>query len=176
MDARTMSESSIFGVADFDFLVGDWRVRHRRLRHRLVGCEQWDAFEGTANHRQQLGGQGNIEEHVLALPEGTGHALAIRAFDPSTALWSIWWLDARAPDRIGPPIVGRFDAGIGLFFGEDIHESVDEGIRMRTPVRVRFTWRLPHDAEPPRWEQAFSADGGRTWETNWMMEFVRTAA
>jgi hypothetical protein len=171
-----MSGASIPGAADFDFLVGDWRVHHRRLKHRLVGCEQWDAFEGTASHRPQLGGQCNVEEHTLALPDGLYRALAIRAFDPTTALWSIWWLDARAPDRIGPPVVGRFDAGTGLFFGEDIHENVDAGIRKRTPVHVRFTWHLPRDAEPPRWEQAFSADGGRTWETNWTMEFVRTAA
>jgi hypothetical protein len=29
------------------------------------------------------------------------------------------------------------------------------------------------DTPTPRWEQAFSEDGGETWETNWVMDFAR---
>ena len=39
------------------------------------------------------------------------------------------------------------------------------------PITVRFTWS-GIDTPEPRWEQAFSDDGGRTWETNWIMQFT----
>ncbi|EHK59110.1 hypothetical protein MAXJ12_01776 [Mesorhizobium alhagi CCNWXJ12-2] len=64
-----------------------------------------------------------------------------------------------------PPMVGRFENGVGVFYGDEEHEG-------RT-VRARFTW-MP-SAESPRWEQAFSQDGGKGWETNWVMKFSRTA-
>ncbi len=61
-------------------------------------------------------------------------------------------------------MVGRFDGGIGRFFGDDQHEGI--------PIRVRFVWDeiTPTSA---RWQQAFSIDGGETWETNWVMRFQR---
>ena len=31
----------------------------------------------------------------------------------------------------------------------------------------------PTPGTAARWEQAFSADGGATWEVNWVMEFTR---
>ena len=79
------------------------------------------------------------------------------------AQWSIWWLDARAPGTLDVPVVGRFEGNTGLFLAEDVIGG--------QPVKVRFTW-LAH-AEHPRWEQAFSADDGHTWETNWTMDFTR---
>ena len=149
---------------DFDFIIGDWRVRHRRLKTRLAGCDEWIEFEGTSTTRKILGGYGNLEDNALDLPEGAYRAVALRSFDPATATWSIWWLDGRHPDRIDTPVVGRFTDGIGLFYADD---SLDG-----TPIRVRFTWSST-DTDTPRWEQAFSVDGGDTWETNWTMDFFR---
>ena len=149
---------------DFDFIIGDWRVRHRRLKTRLAGCDEWIEFEGTSTTRKILGGYGNLEDNALDLPEGAYRAVALRSFDPATATWSIWWLDGRHPDRIDTPVVGRFTDGIGLFYADD---SLDG-----TPIRVRFTWSST-DTDTPRWEQAFSVDGGDTWETNWTMDFAR---
>jgi hypothetical protein len=153
------------GARDFDFLIGDWRVRHRRLRKRLAGCEDWEAFDGTASTRLMLDGTGNVEEHALALPDGAYRALALRAFDAASGLWSIWWLDARHPDRLDPPVVGRFENTTGTFYGDDVFEA--------RPIRVRFLWRI-HAADAPHWEQAFSVDDGASWEINWTMDFVRS--
>lgn len=145
---------------DFDFLVGRWRVEHRRLVARLVRCTEWQTFTGTCECRLVLGGAGNVDDNVLELPGGAYRAVTVRTFDPATALWSIWWFDGRQPHRLDPPVVGRFEAGVGTFFADDQLDG--------TPIRVRFRWQV---GATPRWEQAFSADGGATWETNWEMAF-----
>lgn len=156
-----------FSSRDFDFLIGDWRVRHRRLRERLAGCDDWVEFDGACSARSTLGGAGNVDDNLLTMPDGAYRAVSLRAFDTATGLWSIWWLDGRHPHRLDPPMVGGFDDGIGTFFADDIFEG--------RPIRVRFLWRVA-DPRSPRWEQAFSADGGETWETNWTMDFVRAPA
>jgi hypothetical protein len=63
-----------------------------------------------------------------------------------------------------PPVVGGFTGDKGAFYGED----TDDG----RPVLVRFSWtKLPPNGA--HWEQAFSTDGGVTWETNWMSDLTR---
>jgi hypothetical protein len=39
-------------------------------------------------------------------------------------------------------------------------------------MRVRFVWSQI-TATSARWEQAYSPEAGKTWETNWTMEFCR---
>jgi len=150
--------------SDFDFEIGDWTVRHRRLKERLVGCDEWIEFDGESSTRKVLGGYGNVEDNRLWMPEGAYRAIAIRSFDAKARAWSIWWLDGRFPDRIDVPVVGRFVDGIGTFLADDVLAG--------RPIRIRFTWTAT-DLARPRWEQAFSADGGATWETNWIMDFTR---
>lgn len=150
--------------ADFDFVIGDWTVRHRRLKERLAGCEEWIEFDGLMSTHKVLGGFGNVEDNLLRFPEGEFRAVALRAYDPARAQWSIWWLDGRFPDRIDVPVVGRFEDGIGSFFASDDHRGV--------PVTIRFLWSRS-SPDRLRWEQAFSIDGGRSWETNWTMDFQR---
>ncbi len=147
---------------DFDFFHGQWRVEHRRLVSRLTGCTEWQVFAGTSDCRPVLGGAGNLDDNTLELPGGTYRAVTMRTFDPATRAWSIWWFDGRTPHRLDPPVVGRFEGDTGTFYADDHHDG--------TPIRVRFRWTR---GAVPRWEQAFSADGGRTWETNWTMEFSR---
>jgi hypothetical protein len=152
---------------DFDFLYHDWTVHHRKLATRLAGADDWCEFEGLSSTRPVLGGFGNIEDNVLMDPNGTYRALAVRNYDAETGLWRIWWLDMRFPDAIGVPVVGRFNGGRGEFVTDDTH--------LGKPVKLRFLWQV--DAgQGPRWEQALSADGGVTWETNWQMGFRRAGA
>lgn len=149
---------------DFDFVLGDWTVRHRRLRERLAGCDDWIEFDGQMSTRPILGGFGNLEDNLLRFPEGEFRAVALRAYDPEKGTWSIWWLDGRFPDRIDVPVVGRFDNGVGTFYASDVFAG--------QPITVRFIWSQV-DADELRWQQAFSTDDGATWETNWVMEFRR---
>lgn len=156
---------------DFDFQVGDWTVQHRRLKGRLVGSSHWEMFSGQCSMRRILGGHGNIEDNVIDLPGGAYRAVALRAFDPQTRSWAIWWLDGRNPHSLDVPVIGAFSSGVGAFYAEDNLDG--------RPIRVRFTWSVKgNGAEPdqPVWEQAFSADGGQTWEVNWTMQFTRQDA
>jgi hypothetical protein len=153
-------------VHDFDFLSGRWRVQHRRLKSRLTHSDDWEVFAGTCEARAILGGQGNVDDNVLELPGGTYRAVTLRAFDLATRTWIIWWLDGRNPQHLDPPVTGSFERGVGTFYGSDTWEG--------KPILVRFIWS-DIAAGSARWEQAFSGDGGKTWETNWKMEFRRTS-
>lgn len=151
---------------DFDFFTGHWRVAHRQLKQRLAGCTEWVAFDGSCKVSPLLGGAGNIDDNLIDHPSGAYRAATLRAFDPATATWSIWWLDGRFPARVDVPMVGSFDDGQGEFLCDDVFNGA--------PIKVRFRWRA--DPQHPRWEQAFSGDAGATWETNWIMYFERSNA
>ena len=157
-------EASTPPSADFDFIIGRWRVMHRRLRERLTGCSDWAEFEGSSCTHKILGGNGNLEDNFLDLPEGAYRAVALRSLNPGTGQWSIWWLDGRNPGTLDTPVVGQFRDGIGTFYADDVLNG--------KPIMIRFTWSIPASGNP-RWEQAFSGDGGQTWETNWTMDFIR---
>jgi hypothetical protein len=162
-----MSEqiSQANGSRDFDFLIGRWRVRHRRLRRRLADCRAWDEFAGVSVERLLPAGLGNWEENSFD-HEGSVTGLAFRFFHPGERRWSISWIDSRRR-ALDPPLFGSFDGQIGLFRGEETHEG--------RRILVRFLWSRA-DPSAPRWEQAFSADGGTAWETNWIMDFSRRTA
>lgn len=158
---------------DFDFLVGRWNTRQRRLKKRLQGDDQWESFLATSTVQRLPGGVANFDTLVAEAWRPGWVGMSFRVFNPTTNLWSIYWLtnegggiDA-ATGRLGPPVVGRFDGDEGVFEGDDAWEG--------RPIRVRFRWtRQGPDAA--RWEQAFSDDGGRTWEVNWVMAFTRDDA
>lgn len=158
------AEQAADGRHDFDFLHGRWRVDNRRLRDRLVGCEAWEAFASHVTCAPVLGGIGNLETHAIDR-NGGEHGLALRLYDTAARRWAIHWANGR-DGVLEPPMAGAFHRDVGVFFGDDVHAG--------RPVRVRFTWTR-HDADHAHWEQAFSADGGHTWETNWVMAFERDA-
>ncbi len=151
---------------DFDFFIGRWQVTHRRLNERLAGSKEWTTFPGTCVAQKILGGLGNMDDNVLELPSGTYRAVTLRSYDAKQRTWSIWWLDGRNPHQLDVPVTGSFKDGVGTFYAEDTLRG--------QPIRVRFMW-LAANPEAPRWEQAFSADGGKSWETNWIMVFARSA-
>jgi hypothetical protein len=151
------------GARDFDFIHGAWRVRHRRLKTRLAASTEWVEFGGTMHAEPILSGLGNFDRNVIDLPEGRYEACTLRLFDVARATWSLHWIDGRA-GTLDPPLTGRFSDGVGQFFGDETFEG--------RPIRIRFLW-TPHSPGGPRWEQAFSADTGASWETNWIMEFIR---
>ena len=153
--------------ADFDFVIGDWHVRHRRLDERLANCQSWTEFDGEMSTARILGGFGNFEDNRLCFPEGEFRAIALRSFDPSSGTWAIWWLDGRFPGQLDVPLRGRFEDGVGRFYADDTLRGM--------AIKVRFLWSS-QGVDRLRWEQAFSADDGVTWETNWTMDFSRKRA
>jgi len=152
------------GFGDFDFLVGEWRITNERLRARLKGSTDWEIFPATSKVEKVMRAPdgtygGNLDQ--MFIPEKGFTGMTLRLYDPATERWSIYWSDTHT-HRLFPPTIGRFEGGHGVFHGDDIEGGV--------PVKVRFDWTA---GERPVWEQAMSADGGKTWEKNWVMRFER---
>ncbi|HXC55033.1 MAG TPA: hypothetical protein VNU97_07040 [Rhizomicrobium sp.] len=153
------------GLHAFDFLAGSWRAHHHVLKERLAGSHDWWDYDGTATAWLTLDGYGNVDDNTLNKPTGFYRAMTLRTYDPKTGLWSIWWVDGRMPAiNLDPPVRGRFADGVGTFYADDTLRG--------KPIKVRFIWK-PIDHRHAHWEQAFSPDGGRTWETNWTTDFER---
>lgn len=147
-------------AGDFDFVHGTWQIVNRRLKERLSGCTEWEEFRSRSVVRSAFGGAANVDE--IAFPDGT-YGLTVRLFRPDRREWALYWASS-VSGTVFPPVVGTFSDGVGVFFGDDTEGG--------TSIRVRFIWSgiTPTSA---RWEQAFSTDGGATWETNWIMEMTR---
>jgi hypothetical protein len=151
------------GRNDFDFLVGSWNVHNRRLRERLKGSDSWEEFPGTLVNRKILGGMGNIEDVTMERASGLAHGFALRLFDLKSRQWSIYWADGIS-GIMGVPEIGSFKDGRGEFYAQELFEG--------RSILSRFIWSEISETSL-RWEQAFSEDGGKTWETNWINTFAR---
>jgi len=152
------------GARDFDFQRGEWRVRHRVKK---PGEDTWVEFDGTCRNRALVDGSANVEEHTFLRSTGTTYGIALRTYDAKTAQWAIWWVDSRDPHGpLDPPVKGHFENGVGTFYSDYTADG--------KPMRVRYVWSHL-TATSARWEQALSSDEGKSWDTNWTMEFERTA-
>lgn len=143
---------------DFNFLTGEWRIEHRRLR----APGDWDLFEGEATCWSILGGVGSVEE--LRIPARDFAGMGLRLLDLNTHVWSDFWVNARNGVLTLPAQTGGFDNGVGTF-GAD-------GMDGDQPIKVRGIWDNI-TASTCRWRQAVSRDGGATWDTNWVMDWRR---
>jgi hypothetical protein len=148
---------------DFDFLFGTWKVRNKKLKERLKGSNQWEEFEAKAVVKPVWGGLANMDEYEADSPSGKIQGMTLRLFNPKSKQWSLYWANA-TNGTLDVPVIGEFKNGRGEFYNQEFFEG-------RT-IYVRFIW-LPINPDACRWEQAFSSDGGQTWETNWIMNFTR---
>jgi hypothetical protein len=151
---------------DFDAFLGRWQVRHRRLKRRLVASSEWEEFDGTTHWQSILGGAANFNDSIVYRSTGTYRSMGLRAFDASTQTWSDWYLDGRKPSQVTIDGTGRFVDGVGIFLADDTFEGKP------VKVRGRFT---PLTPDTMQWEQAYSPDGEKTWETNYVMHCRRIA-
>lgn len=148
--------------ADFEFFVGTWDSRQRRLIKPLAGSDEWEVFSGVTRCWSVFGGAANVDE-VTFPSQGTG-GLSVRLLDPVSGDWSIYWASRRDGILQLPPVVGRFDDGVGRFYSEETYQG--------QLITVRYTWS-GITGTSARWEQAFSADSRQSWETNWIADFTR---
>lgn len=148
---------------DFDFEFGSWRAHLRRRVHPLSGTDEWVEYDGTSTVRKVWGGRANLGE--LELKRDTSHleGLSLRLYDPASHQWSVYWSNSH-DGVLGAAMVGQFQHGRGEFFDQETLEG--------RAVFVRFVFS-DVTAHAFRLEQAFSADGGRTWEANWIATFTR---
>ena len=149
---------------DFDFLAGRWFAHNRRLARPLdPAADTWEEFDSVHDGMLLPNGFGVADDfRIPARPDFAG--LALQLYDAGTGRWQAYWY---RNGGLGASLSGRFADGVGVFEGPDVHEG--------RAIRTRYTWsRITTDSA--RWEQAYSADGGRTWETNWVMDYRRTEA
>jgi hypothetical protein len=157
--------SNLSGLHDFDFFVGTWHAQHHKLKERLVNSHDWVEFDGTLTMQKLMGGSADVDDSVFNAPGGAYRGVSLYSYDPATRQWAIWGLDSRTPfANLDPPVKGHFVSGIGTFYAADTLRG--------KPISIRFTWShiTPSSVH---FEQAFSPDGGKTWETNWITDFQR---
>lgn len=146
---------------DFDFLIGSWTVLNRRLRTLFTGSDDWETYPATAVCQTIFNGGGNVDEIVFPTKNTSG--LTLRLFNTATKEWSLYWSNSQT-GILYPPVVGTFTGDRGDFYGDDEVEG--------RPIRAHYIW-TGTTTDTPRWEQEFSLDGGKTWESNWTMNFIR---
>jgi hypothetical protein len=145
---------------DFNFLAGEWRIRHRRLRKP----GDWDSFEGEATCWNIMGGVGSVEE--LRIPARNFSGMGLRLLDLKTRVWSDYWVNAAVGQLGAAGLTGSFEKGDGLFYADDVADG--------RPVKGAGIWDLITPTSC-RWRQATSRDGGKTWEQTWIMRWARVA-
>jgi len=151
------------GSHDFDFEIGTWRTRLSRLRHPLTGSTAWVRYEGTTVVRKVWDGRANLVELEVDGPEGHLEGLSLRLYDPRSRQWSLNFANS-AGGVLSRPTIGEFSNGRGEFYDQETFDG--------RAVLVRF---VISDVAPDscRFEQAFSDDGGKSWEVNWIATDTR---
>jgi hypothetical protein len=154
------------GSRDFDFEFGDWTVELSRLVDPLTGSTTWVEYKGTSVVRKVWEGKANLGELDVDASTGPIQGLSLRLYNPESGQWRIHWASSR-DGELGEPMVGGFVDGTGEFHNQELMDG-------RT-IDVRFLFT---DVEPDSFqlEQAFSDDGGESWEANWIAKFLRVRA
>jgi hypothetical protein len=145
---------------DFNFLAGEWKIKHRRLK--AAHGTEWDEFEGEATCWTILGGVGSVEE--LRIPSRNFAGMGLRLLDVEKKLWNDFWVNAKSGVLTTPGQTGAFENGVGTFTADD-----KDGDK---PIKVKGVWDRITPASC-RWWQAVSWDDGKTWEENWFMDWAR---
>lgn len=158
---RTPAEGD--GQHDFDFEIGTWKTHLSRLLHPLTGSNVWVEYEGTTVVRKVWGGRANLVELVADGPAGHFEGLSLRLYNPQSRQWSLNFAGSQS-GTLSQPTIGSFKNGRGEFYDQEMFNG--------RAIFVRFVISniTPNSC---RFEQAFSDDGGRTWEINWIATDTR---
>lgn len=151
------------GQHDFDFELGSWKIHLKRRLNPLTGSDKWVEFDGTSVTRKVWDGRSQIEEFETDGAGGHIEGMTVRLYNPKTHQWSLYWANSKN-GIMEPPQVGEFKDGVGEF---DAMDTLDG-----KAILVRFLWSKT-DSTMPHFEQSFSADGGKTWEVNWITDQTR---
>jgi hypothetical protein len=151
------------GQHDFDFEIGRWKTTLSRLLRPLTGSTDWVRYEGTTVVRKVWNGRANLVELEVDGPAGHIQALSLRLYDPQSQQWSLNFANSKS-GTLAVPAIGKFQGGRGEFLNQD---SLDG-----RAILVRFVISVI-TPDSCRFEQSFSADGGKTWEANWIATDTR---
>jgi hypothetical protein len=151
------------GQHDFDFSIGTWKTHITRLQKPLSGSTSWVKMEGTKTERKIWNGRAHLEEIEADGPTGHMEGLTLFLYNPQAHQWSQTYASSKN-GTLGNPIIGEFKDGRAEFFGQDTFND--------KTILVRGIWSdITRDSH--KFEQAFSEDGGKTWETNFIAVLTR---
>lgn len=153
-----ISASPTSSNKDFDYLIGKWVLKHRKLKSRFTHSDEWEEFETVVEDFSILEGVGNMDIGRAVIDGKPWEGRTIRLFDPKTRLWRLHWISSSV-GVMDPPVVGSFENGVGHFFTKDVFNG--------KKIIMMFRWDA-RNKEFPIWSQAFSPDNGKTWEWNWV--------
>jgi len=154
------------GQHDFDFEIGAWKTHLKRLLHPLSGSTTWIEMDGTSVVRPVLGGRANLVELDVSGAGARIEGASLRLYNPQSRQWSLNYASAGG-GTLTAPVTGEFKNGRGEFYGQDTLNG--------RFILVRFVIS-DITSDSCRFEQAFSDDGGKTWEVNWIAVDTRAAA
>jgi len=146
------------GQHDFDFEIGSWKTDLKRLVHPLSGSHEWMECHGTTVVSKVWNGRANLVELVANCPSSHFEGLNLRLYNPASHQWTLNFANAGS-GTLSQPTVGEFKNGVGEFYDQETFNG--------RAILVRFVIK-PVSKDVCRFEQAFSEDGGKTWELNWV--------
>jgi hypothetical protein len=152
------------GQHDFDFEFGHWKIHNRRLLHPLSASNDWVEFDGTIVAQPIWDGRANMDVFEADSPTGHLEGMTVRTYNTTSHQWNLYWATSRTGVFSLPATVGKFEGDRGEFYDQEDYNGRN--------IFVRFIWEVTAP-DAPQWEQAFSSDGGKTWETNWIVNFTR---
>lgn len=142
---------------DFDFAIGNWTARILHLQRSPGKADAWAVWTGTVVAAKVWGGRANIQEIEVGTPSGRVDELRLCLYRPQTRQWYLHWADSD-DGVLAKPMIGQFAADTGRFYDQEDYKGRAIFVR---DLYSRITPRSYH------WQQAFSSDGGTTWEPNW---------
>jgi len=148
------------GQKDFNWEIGTWTTEVKVRRNPLAGAApDWAEYQGTSVVKPLLDGHANFVELSVGGPRGRIEGGSLRLYNPKARQWSLNFVSS-SNGLLTAPVFGGFDGrGRGAFYGQDTLDG-------RT-ILVRFLVTLVSPREA-HFEQAYSVDGGQTWEDNWI--------
>ena len=154
------------GRQDFDFEIGVWKTHLKRRAHPITGSNTWTEYDGTTTVRKVWNGLSNLVELEVDGAQGHIEALSLRLYNPDSHQWSLNFASS-AGGTLGTPTIGEFNNGRGEFYDQETLNG--------RAILVRF---VISDITPKscHFEQAFSDDGGQTWEVNWIATDTRLSS
>ena len=129
----------------------------------LSGSTTWVEYEGTSDVQKVWGGKANLLVLVAEGPAGRIEALSLRLYNPESHQWSLNFSNVNG-GVMAIPTVGEFKNGRGEFYNQETFNG--------RSIFVRFVIS-DITVNSCRFEQAFSDDGGKTWEVNWIATDTR---
>ena len=161
--AATAAAANQDGQHDFDFEIGTWKTHLRRLLHPLSGSTTWVEYKGASLVRKIWDGPANLVELAVDSPAGHIEGLSLRLYNPESRQWSLNFSNSKS-GTLSPPAIGEFKNARGEFYSQETLNG--------RAILVRFVIS-DITADSCRFEQSFSADGGKTWEVNWIATDTR---